>query len=174
MRLADLSPSIQFILIGLLAVASTVLLVRAMVFVYREKIGLRPTYPGTWSAAQCRALERFRLLVGLGLIPLWGSFLFIAQWPFEFWDLFYFILLLLISSSWVQLLDRRDWEKSGTKSRSFRKAITFLMVWWGVVFTVTEWMFVPSILSRLSDYTGAPTPVTGSSNSVFDGKAAYG
>ena len=122
MRLADLNPSIQFILIGLLAVASAVLLVRAMVFIYREKIGFRPNYPKTWSAAQCRALERFRVLVGLGLIPLWGSFLFIAQWPFEFWDLFYFILLLLISSAWVRLLDRRNWKKnrghSGRRSPS--------------------------------------------------------
>src|SRR5262245_23105458 len=169
MRLADLSPSIQFILIGLLAVASTVLLVRAMVFVYCEKIGLRPTYPGTWSAAQCRALERFRLLVGLGLIPLWGSFLFIAQWPFEFWDLFYFILLLLISSAWVQLLDRRDWEKSG--ANSFWKTITFLIIWWGVVFTATAWMFVPSTISILSDHTAVQTPLAGSSNSLFVGKA---
>jgi hypothetical protein len=79
MRLADLSPFIQFILIGLLAVASAVVLVRAILFIHREKMGVRPTYPRTWSAAQCRALERLRLLVGLGLIPLWGSFLFIAQ-----------------------------------------------------------------------------------------------
>ena len=174
MRLADLSPSIQFILIGLLAVASAVLLVRTMVFIYHEKMGLRPTYPRTWSASQCRALERFRLLVGLGLIPLWGSFIFIAQWPFEFWDLIYFIVLLLISSAWVRLLDRRNWEKSGANSRSFWKTITFLMVWWGLVFTATEWMFVPSILSILSDRTGAQTPLADSSNSLFIGKAAYG
>jgi hypothetical protein len=93
MRLADLSPSIQFILIGLLAVASAVVLIRAMVFIHREKMGVLPTYPRTWSAAQCKALERFRLLVGLGLIPLWGSFLCIAQWPFEFWDVFYFAVV---------------------------------------------------------------------------------
>ena len=174
MRLADLSPSIQLILIGLLVVASAVVLVRAMVFIHHEKMSVRPTYPRTWSAAQCRALERFRLLVGLGLIPLWGSFLFIAQWPFEFWDLFYFILLLLISSAWVQLLDRRNWKKSGANSRSFWTTIAFLMVWWGVVFTATEWMFAPSILSKLSDRTGAQTPLADSSNSLLVGKAAYG
>ena len=92
MRLSDVSPSIQLILIGLLAVALAALLARAMVFIHRKKMDVGTTYPKTWSAAQCRALESFRLLVGLAVIPLWGSFLFIAHWPFEFWDviLFYF------------------------------------------------------------------------------------
>jgi hypothetical protein len=134
------------------AVASAVLLIRAIVFIHHEKSNIRPIYPRTWSAAQCRVLERFRLLVGLALIPLWGSFLCIAHWPLEFWDLFYFILLLLISSAWVRLLDQRNWEKSGANSRSFRKTIAILIVWWGVVFTATEYMFVPSILSILSDH----------------------
>ena len=53
-------------MIGLLAVASAVVLIRALVFIHREAMGVRPTYPGTWSAAQCRNLAHFRLLVGLG------------------------------------------------------------------------------------------------------------
>ena len=147
MRLPDLSPSIQLLLIGLLVVASAALLVRAMMFIRCEKVGVRPTYPKTWSAPQCRALERFRLLVGLGLIPLWGSFLLIAHWPFEFWDVIFIIWLLLISNAWlVRLLDSRNWEKFGAISRSFWITITFLVVWWGVVFTATGWMFAPSII----------------------------
>jgi hypothetical protein len=52
--------------IGLLAVASAVVLIRALVFIHREAMGIRPTYPGTWSAAQCRNLAHFRMLIGLG------------------------------------------------------------------------------------------------------------
>jgi hypothetical protein len=29
-------------------------------------MGIRPTYPGTWSAAQCQNLAHFRMLIGLG------------------------------------------------------------------------------------------------------------
>jgi hypothetical protein len=141
MRLTDFSPSIQLILFGLLAVALALPLIRVLVFLYREKVGVPTAYPKNWSAAQCRALEWFRLLVGLGLIPLWGSFLFIVHWPFKFWDLFYFIVLLLITSSWLKFLDQRNWKKSGGRPRSFWKTITFPIVWWGVAFTATEWMF---------------------------------
>jgi glucose/arabinose dehydrogenase len=174
MRLTDLSPNLQFILIGLLVVAAAVPLVRAIVFIHREKKGVRPVYPKTWSATQCQALERLRLLLSLGLIPLWGAFLFIAHWPFEFWDLLYFILLLLISSAWVRLLDQRNWEKSGAKPRSFWRTITFLAVWWGVAFAATAWMFAPSILSILSSRTGPQTPLAGSPNTLLVGQAAYG
>jgi hypothetical protein len=96
MRYADLSPSTQLLLIGLLAVASASLFTRAIVFFYREKVGVRPIYPSAWSAAQCRALESFRLLVGLALIPLWGGLSFhpsiaanqLAVWIFGY-DLYY-------------------------------------------------------------------------------------
>ena len=169
MRLTDFSPSIQLILFGLLAVALALPLIRVLVFIYREKLGVLTTYPKNWSAAQCRALEWFRLLVGFGLIPLWGSFLFIAHWPLEFWDLFYFIVLLLITSVWIRLLDQRIWEKSGGRPRSFLRTITFLTVWWGVVFTVTEWMLAPSVLAKLSNRTGPQTPLASSSNSLLEG-----
>jgi hypothetical protein len=78
MQNADLSPSAQFLLIGLLAVACSALLARAMIFFHRGKAGAPAVYPTGWSAAQCRALEYFRLLIGLALIPLWGSFLFVT------------------------------------------------------------------------------------------------
>jgi glucose/arabinose dehydrogenase len=174
MRLADFSPSIQLILFGCLAVALALPLIRGLVFIYREKVGVPTTYPKNWSAAQCRALAWFRLLVGLGLILVWGSFLFIVHWPFKFWDLFYFIVLLLITSSWLRFLDRRNWEKSRGRPRSFWKTITFLIVWWGAVFTATEWMFAPSISAILSDRTGAKTQFASSSNSLLEGKPAYG
>ena len=145
--IADPSPSTQFLLIGLLAVASAAFLTRAMVFIHREKAGGRPIYPSGWSAAECRALESFRLLVGLALIPLWGSLLFIAKsvatkWPFGCnLVVIFIILLLLISNAWALLLVPRNWEKFGAMSRSFWITITFLVAWWGVAFTATGWMF---------------------------------
>jgi hypothetical protein len=152
MRYADLSPSTQLLLIGLLAVASASLFTRAIVFFYREKVGVRPIYPSAWSAAQCRAVESFRLLVGLALIPLWGSFLFISpslptNWPFGYLDLIFIIVLLMISNAWVLLLIPRNWGRFGAVSRSFWITITFLAVWWGAIFTATGWMFVKASVS---------------------------
>src|ERR1700688_2646748 len=102
MRYADhLSPSTGFLMIGLLIVAFGAFLARAILFARREYAGIRPVYPSAWSAAQCRSLEYFRLLVGLALFPLWASFLFSARsmrtnWPSGYLDVFFVILLLLI------------------------------------------------------------------------------
>jgi len=146
MRYPDLSPSTQFLLIGLLAVATAALLAKAAVFVRREIAGMRPLYPQAWSAAQCRALECFRLLVGLALIALWGAFLFVApsmpiSLPFGLTKMMSLIVLLLMSNAWVLLLVPRNWEKRGAASQSFRLTITFLTVWWVSMFAATGWMF---------------------------------
>src|SRR5258706_178718 len=89
MRYADLSPFTQLLLIGLLAVVLAAFFTRAIIFFRRENAGVRPLYPIAWSAAQCRALEYFRLLIGLALVPLWGAYFFIApsmptNWPFGY------------------------------------------------------------------------------------------
>lgn len=109
MRYADLSPSTQLLLVSLVAVASTALFTRAIVFFHREKAGIRPVYPNTWSARQCRMLESFRLLVGFALILLWTAFSFIApslptNWPFGYFNTIFIIVLLLISYAWALLL----------------------------------------------------------------------
>jgi hypothetical protein len=77
-RELDPSPSAQYLLIGLLAVAFATLLTRAMIFYHREKARIRPIYPSGWSAVECRTLEHFRTLIGVALIPVWGAFLFNA------------------------------------------------------------------------------------------------
>ena len=159
MRYADLSPSTQLLLVALVAVTSAALFTRAIVFFYREKVGMRPIYPSAWSAAQCRALESFRLLVGLTLILFWASFLFIApslptNSPFGYLATIFIIVLLLISNAWLLLLVPRNWGKFGAISRSFWITITFLAVWWGAIFTATGWMFAKA--------SAAPTVHTGS------------
>jgi glucose/arabinose dehydrogenase len=174
MRLTDLSLPIQLVLVGLLAVALALPVIRGSIFIYRQKMGVRTAYPKSWSAAQCRALEHFRVLIGLGLIPLWGSFILIAHWPFQFWDLFYFIVLLLISSAWIQLLDQRNWQKSSARLRSFWRTITFIASWWGVAFATTAWMLAPSLSALFLDRTGARSLSTSNSNSLLVGEAGYG
>ena len=144
---AELSPSGEFMLIGLVAITCSALLTRAMIFFHREIAGTHPTYPATWRAAECRAFEHFRLLVGIGLMPLWGSFLLFApsmrkDLAFGHVDVFFFILLLWISDAWVLLLVPLNWQRFGVISRSFRITITFLIMWWLATFTATEWMLV--------------------------------
>ena len=144
---AELSPPGQLVLIGLVTITCSALLMRAIIFFHREIAGTRPIYPATWRAAECRAFEHFRLLVGIGLVPLWGSFLLFApsmrkDLAFGHVDVFFFILLLWISDAWVLLLVPHNWQKFGAISRSFRITITFLIMWWLATFTATEWMFV--------------------------------
>jgi hypothetical protein len=160
MHHVDSSPSAQFLIIGLLAVACLALVTRAMIFFYREKTGVRPVYPATWSVVQCRTLEYFRLLVGLTLVPLWSSFLFLApsirtDWRIEHLDVIFFTLLLWISDAWVLLLIPRNWKKFGAISRSFWITISFLVVWWGVTFTATEWILVKFSAPPSDIFSGA-------------------
>jgi hypothetical protein len=140
---------------------SASLLVRAVVFLRRERSGMRHVYPKTWSETQCRFLETFRLLVGLALISLWGVFLSIipavqAKWSVgDELSVAFVILLLLISNAWMLLLLPRNWEKFGVLSRSFSIVITFLFVWWGVAFTATGWLFaVASAPPQLHSVSG--------------------
>lgn len=144
---AEFSPFGRLLLIGLFVAAFSALVTRAIIFFHREKTRAKPIYPSSWNAAQCRTFEYFRLLVGLALIPLWGSFLLFApsmrkDLAFGHLDAFFFIFLLWISDAWVLLLIPRNWQKFGAISRSFRVTITFLIVWWLATFTATEWMLV--------------------------------
>jgi len=145
MQYADLSSTTQFLMVGLLAVAGSCLLTRA-IFVARRDYARSPSsYPDAWSAAQCRSVEYFRLFVGVALIPLWGSFLYLApsmptNWPFGYVEMIILILLLLISNVWVPLLVPDNWKKFGAISRSFWITMTFLIVWWGAMFTAAGWM----------------------------------
>jgi hypothetical protein len=147
MHFADLSLSSQVLAYGLLAAAMVAFLTRAVIFFRRENAGLQPLYPSSWSAAQCRTLEWFRLVICLALIPLWGIFLFIApsmpsNWPVGF---VCFLSLILISHAWVVLLTPRNWKMVGP--RSFWLAIMFLVVWWGATLTATGWMLAQASAS---------------------------
>jgi hypothetical protein len=157
----EIGPLVHIILAGLLVGASASLLMRALVFLSRERSGMRHVYPKTWSKAQCRFLASFRLLVGLALILFWGAFLSMiptvqTKWSFGDELLVAFVILLLLkSNAWMLLLLPRNWERFGGLSRSFSVVITFLFVWWGVAFTATSWLFAKaSASSQLHSVSG--------------------
>jgi len=79
MHYSDLSLSTQLGLISLIGVLSAGFFAKALVFCRHESAGLRPLSPDSWNPAQCQTLERLRLLIGLGLIPLWAVYLLIDR-----------------------------------------------------------------------------------------------
>jgi hypothetical protein len=135
----------QLILIGVVVVIWAALLIRAVIFVRLESAGVGPLYPDSWNVAQCRALEGFRLLIGLALIPLWAVYLFVVpsptNWPFGFLEAISLISMLSVSYAWALLLAARDWKGLEAFPRSFLLIITFLMLWWGTAFTAIGWIF---------------------------------
>jgi hypothetical protein len=149
----EIDPPAQLVLIGLLAVSSASLFLRAIVFFQRERQHVQSTYPTAWTMAQCRAIERLRAVIGLLLLLLWLAFLFVApaiemRWP-NHGIIAFVILLLLLSNAWLLLLLPRNWEKFGAISRSFSIVIAFLVVWWGMTFTATGWLLAKASASPL-------------------------
>jgi hypothetical protein len=155
----EISPPTQLVLIGLVAVTTASLFLRTIVFFRREKRGVRSTYPSAWTMTQCRAIEQFRLLVGLGLLSLWGTFFFIAPAietsRANHVVIAFVVLLLLISNAWLLLILPRSWERFGAVSRSFSVAMTFLLIWWGITFTATGWLLAKAAATpRLHTISG--------------------
>jgi len=146
MHYSDLDLSAQLGLLILVVVLSTGFLMRTLVFFRLEIAGRRPLYPDSWNVAQCRALERFRLLIGLGLIPLWGVYLFIApsmsaNWSFGYLgEVISLIAMLSVSYAWAVLLAARNWKRFDALPRSFLLIIAFLVLWWGTAFSAIGWM----------------------------------
>jgi hypothetical protein len=146
MHYSDLDLSTQLGLLILVVVLSAGFLMRALVFFRLESAGLPPLYPDSWNVAQCRALERFRLLIGLGLIPLWGVYLFIApsmpaNWSFGYLgQLISLIAMLSASYAWIVLLAARNWKRLDALPQSFLLIIAFLVLWWGAAFSAIGWM----------------------------------
>jgi hypothetical protein len=142
MRFADLSLSIQIASTAALAIVFAAFFTRAVVFFRRASGGQQPHYPNAWTAAQCKTLVYFRLLLGLALVPLWGLLCFTlplapTNWPFELLAL---ISMLLMSHAWVVLLIPRGWKNHDAFAPSFWLTLAFLVAWWGTMFTATWWI----------------------------------
>jgi hypothetical protein len=163
MRYADSDPSTQLILISLVIVVGSALLIRATIFFRFERAGIHPLYPASWNAAQCKALESFRLLLGLALIPLWAAYLFVAQsirinWPLGYFDLISLISMLSVSYAWTILLATRNWKVLEALPHSFLVMVVFLVLWWGAAFSAIGWMFAQA---------SAPPPFHGFPSGVY-------
>jgi len=135
------------LLLVLLAGAWAAVLVRVGCLFRRERAGLRLIYPGLWTTTQCRALEGFRLLIGLALIVSWASFFFVVpslptNWPFGYLEATLLITLLLMSYAWLLLLLPRNWKGLGGIAQSFWLTMIVLVVGWVFLFTATGWILV--------------------------------
>jgi hypothetical protein len=141
----DLKLSTQVWLMSLVVAVGAGFLIRSMTFIRLERAGIRPLYPTSWNAAQCRALERFRLLIGLGLVMLWAAYLFVVpakptNWPFGYLAAISLISMLAVSYAWTVLIAARNWSRLEVLPRSFLVIITFLALWWGTAFSAIGWM----------------------------------
>ncbi len=146
MRYADLNLSNELILVSLVVVVWAALLMRAAVFFRLERAGIRPLYPDSWNVGQRRALERFRLLIGLALVPLWAIYLSIApsipaNSRFGNLEMPMLISMLSVSYAWTLLLAPRNWKRLDALPRSFMLMIAFLVLWWATAFSALGWMF---------------------------------
>ena len=145
MHYRDIDFLTQVILIGVVVVVWAALLIRAAIFFRLESAGVPPLYPDSWNVAQCRALERFRLLIGLALVPLWAVYLVVVpsmptNWPFGFLEAISLISMLSVSYAWSLLLAARNWKGLEAVPRSFLLIIAFLVLWWGTAFSAIGWM----------------------------------
>src|SRR5438105_7540920 len=113
MHYSDLLLSTQLGLIGMVVVLWAGFLMKAVVYFRLESSGIRSLYPDSWKVAQCRTLEKFRLLIGLGLAPLWVVYLFVVPsasttWSFGYLPVISLIAMLSISYAWAVLLAARN------------------------------------------------------------------
>jgi len=153
MPYSALALSTQFGLIGLVVVLWAGLWMKAKAFSRLESAGIRPLYPESWNVAQCRILERFRLLIGLGIIPLWAVYLFIVpsmptNWLFGYLEVITLIPMLSISYAWTVLLAARNWKRLDALPQSFFLIIAFLVLWWTIAFSAIGWMLAEASTPR--------------------------
>ena len=76
-----------------------------IVLLVRRRGARVPTYyPRRWTSAQCRSLQRFAIVAGLSLIPLWLILLAFIRWPFQAKDVFALGTFLMMTQMRPSLL----------------------------------------------------------------------
>lgn len=136
---------IELCLILLVVVVWVGFLIRTAIFFRHESAGTLPLYPKSWNEMQCRALEQFRMLIGLGVVALWAAYLFFVPWVTPEWQFGYpevlsLISLLSASYAWAVLLAVRNWSRFDSMPRSFLVITAFLVLWWGTAFSAVGWV----------------------------------
>jgi len=168
MQYADLNATTQVIIVGLLAFVGIAIAMRTANFLRREWAGEGTPYPSAWSSEQCRALEYFRRFVGIALLALWGTFLYIAplmptNFPFGYLETVSLLALLLLSYCWIAFLTPLNARRLRAYSPSFKLTFVFLTIWWVSMLMATGWMLSKTTAS--AHYRALPV-------GHFAGKAA--
>jgi hypothetical protein len=135
----------QVALTSLVMVLVGAAFIRAGAVLYRKMMRIPQRYPRTWTSAQCRLMDRFRLGVGVTVTAFWAAhFLAIplmpTNWPFGLFEALSMAMLLLLTNAWIMLLLPRDWGAFGVLTARFAVTITALGLWWGLMFGGTAWM----------------------------------
>ncbi len=163
MRQSMPSLSTQFVLVSLLVVVSVAFLTRTAIFVRLELAGIGPLYPVSWNSTQRKALEKFRLLIGLVLVPMWAAYILVTSsrqtnTPFDYLEMLLLISMISICYAWTLLLAPRDLRVLDRFPRSFLLMFAFLLLWWGTAFSAVGLM-----LTKIS----APVPLMGLPNHAY-------
>lgn len=145
MQYGNLEPSTQVLLVGLLVVLMSAMFVRMGTVLWRKLAQVPRLYPRSWTAPQCRLMDRFCLVVGLVLSTFWLGLIVAAprmptNWPFGFFEVTSLIVLLLLTNAWLILLLPRDWRLLGALTERFAVTLMILATWWALMFGGTAWM----------------------------------
>ena len=154
MRHPDLTPLMQALLLGSILVLTAVVLFRFALFFRHQHAALRHRYPRAWTAEQIKMFGRLRLAIGGCLGVTWLSLLFSAprlpvSWPFGVEEALLTIGLLLMTSGWLVLLVRLNWEHSLLSKCRFRTGFAAVALWWiaafAAIFATLAWATTPHV-----------------------------
>jgi len=145
----------QVVLSSLVTVLVGAALIRAGAVLYRKMMQIPLRYPRSWTSAERRLMDRFRLGIGVTLTAFWAAYfltvpLMPTNWPFGFFEVLSIAVLLVLTNAWIMLLLPRDWGELGVLTARFAVTITALGLWWGLMFGGTAWM--------LATLASKPTP----------------
>jgi hypothetical protein len=185
MRYKDLDYTTQILLVTILTILLAVVVVRAAIFLYRNFVGVPQRYPRTWTPAQCRLMNGFRLFIGVALSALWIALLIATpqmptSWPFGFLEVVSLAALLLLTNGWILLVLPRDWERFGQQTKRFSLATGALMLWWALMLSGTAWILakasappvLPVIKMPVVAAVADPEPV-GGAKAAPDASSSY-
>jgi hypothetical protein len=153
-RYKDLDYSTQILFVTILVTLLTIVVLRSIIFVYRNAMGVPQRYPRPWTAEQCRLMNAFRLFIGLALSALWIALLIVApkmptNWPFGLLEAVSLGALLLLTNGWILLVLPRDWEHLGRQTtKRFSLTITALLLWWALMLGCTVWILAKASVLR--------------------------
>jgi hypothetical protein len=147
MRHPNMDIPTQILLVSVLALLSTGLVLRTVVFARRYLAEVPHRYPSSWSQAQCGLFAQFQRGVGLSIGILWIAFISAvpqmpSSWPIGYVQVGSATVLLLLTHAWLILVVPRDWTTQTQLMRRFGTMMSFVVAWWVFALCGTGWMIV--------------------------------